>query len=123
MKGKAFIIHWNAQEAERYARHLDEDGWSVEFEAVDGRRAYDLVKKERPDVVVIYLSRLPSHGWATARAISESRETRDVPVVFVDGKGKAVRRAMVMVPDAIHTTQDDILGELLRFRRPGMSKC
>ena len=117
MKGKAFIIHWNVQEAEKYAQHLYEDGWSVDFEAVDGRRAFDLIEKDQPDVVVIYLSRLHIQGRALAKDLRESSETEAMPIVFVDGKEKAVKKALQEVPDAIPTTQDDILGVLLRFRR------
>jgi len=117
MKGKAFIIHWNVQEAEKYAQHLYEDGWSVEFEAVDGRRAFDLITKDQPDVVVIYLSRLHIQGRAVANDLRSSSETEAMPIVFVDGKEKAVKKAMQEVPDAIVTTQDEILGVLLRFRR------
>jgi len=117
MKGKAFIIHWNVQEAEEYAQYLYEDGWSVEFEAVDGRRAFDLITKDQPDVVVIYLSRLHIQGRAVANDLRASSETEAMPIVFVDGKEKAVKKALQEVPDAIATTQDDILGVLLRFRR------
>ena len=117
MKGKTFIIHWNIQEAEQYAQHLYEDKWSVEFEAVDGRRAFDLIKKDQPDVVVIYLSRLHIQGRAVAGDLRSDSETRDIPIVFVDGKEKAVRKAVEEIPGAIHTTQEDLLGELLRFRR------
>ena len=117
MKGKAFIIHWNVQEAEKYAQHLYEDGWSVDFEAVDGRRAFDLITKDQPDVVVIYLSRLHIQGRAVASDLRSSSETEAMPIVFVDGKEKAVKKAMQEVPDAIVTTQDEILGVLLRFRR------
>jgi CheY-like chemotaxis protein len=116
MKGRAFIVHWNVREAVEYAQHLYEDDWSVEFEAVDGRRAFDLVVEEQPDVVVIYLSRLHVQGRAVADELHTDRATRDIPIVFVDGKDKAVNKAMEEIPDAIHTTQDDLLGELLRFR-------
>lgn len=116
MRGKAFIIHWNVQEAEKYAQHLYEDGWSVEFEAVDGRRAFDLIKEDQPDVVVIYLSRIQVQGRAVAADLRESSETEKIPIVFVDGKQKAVKKALEEVPDAIATTQDELLGVLLRFR-------
>jgi CheY-like chemotaxis protein len=116
MKGKAFIIHWNVQEAEQYAQLLYEDGWSVEFEAVDGRRAFDLIGKDQPDVVLIYLSRLHIQGRAVAVDLRESSETESIPIVFVDGKQKAVQKAMSEVPDAIPATQDEILGVILRFR-------
>ena len=116
MKGKAFIIHWNVQEAEQFAQHLYEDGWSVEFEAVDGRRAFDLIAKDQPDVVLIYLSKLHIQGRAVAVDLREGSETERIPIVFVDGKPKAVKKALQDVPDALSATQDEILGVILRFR-------
>jgi chemotaxis response regulator CheB len=116
MKGRVFIIHWNVQEVQDYAEYLYDDEWSVEFEAVDGRRAFDLIKKDRPDVVVIYLSRLHIQGRAIAGDLRSDSETGDIPIVFVDGKEKAVKKVMEEIPGAIHTTQEDLLGELLRFR-------
>jgi CheY-like chemotaxis protein len=117
MKGKAFIVHWDTLEVKEYSQHLFEDGWSVANEAVDSRRAFDLIKQERPDVVVIYLSRHHTLGRVVAKALRSDSETRDIPIVFVDGKEKIVRKAVAEIPDAIHTTQEDLLGELLRFRK------
>jgi CheY-like chemotaxis protein len=117
MKGTAFIVHWDTLEVKEYSQHLFEDGWSVANEAVDSRRAFDLIKQERPDVVVIYLSRHHTLGRVVAKALRSESETRDIPIVFVDGKEKIVRKAVAEIPDAIHTTQEDLLGELLRFRK------
>ncbi len=117
MKGKAFVVDWDVVTIDEHCKLLFEDGWEVESESVDGRKAFDLIKSYIPDVVVIYLSRLPAYGRALAEDLRASTQTSELPIVFVDGKEKVVKKAMAEVPDAISTTQEDILGELLRFRR------
>ena len=115
-KGKLFLIDWDVVTVDERAKHLYEDGWEVERESVDPRKAFDLVGSYRPNVVVIYLSHLPAYGRALAEDLRLNEETKGIPILFVDGKEKAVKKAMAETPDAIHTTQEDILGELLRFR-------
>ncbi len=124
MKGKVFVVDWDIVAVEEHAKHLFDDGWDVQYESVDGRRAFDLIKADHPDVVVIYLSAMPAYGRALADDMRSFKETSKLPIVFVDGKEKAVKKAMAEVPDCICTTQEDVLGELLRFRktqRPRMS--
>jgi DNA-binding response OmpR family regulator len=115
-KGRLFLIDWDVVAVEEHSKHLYEDGWEVERESVDPRKAFDLIKSYRPNVVVIYLSSLPAYGRALADDLRSSEETKDIPLLFVDGKEKAVKKALAETPGAIATTQEDILGELLRFR-------
>ena len=107
-KGRAFLIHWNLSEAEEYAQNLRSAGWQVEIEAGDGARAGNAIKVDPPQVVVIYLSRLPSHGRETAHALHSFKVTRNIPIVFVDGKEEAVEKTKVKVPDAIFTTSEEL---------------
>ena len=117
MKGKAFVVDWDVVAVDGHCRVLYEDGWEVERESVDPRKAFDLIRSYRPDVVVIYLSHLPAYGRALADDLRAAEATSEIPVLFVDGKEKAVKKAMAETPGAVHTTQEDILGEMLRFRR------
>ncbi|MFQ6115302.1 MAG: hypothetical protein ACE5NG_14685, partial [bacterium] len=104
MKGKLFLVHWNASEAEEYAGRLRSEGWTVEVEAKDGARACKHIKADPPDVVVIYLTRLPSHGRRTGEYLREVKATHNVPIIFVDGKQDAIEKTKAKVPDAIYTT-------------------
>lgn len=117
MKGKAFVIDWDLGIADEHARNIYEDGWDVMLESVDSRRAFDLIRRDMPDVVVIYLSHMAPYGRALANDLRDRDETKDIPIVFVDGKEKEVARVLKEVPGSIATTQEDVLGELLRFRR------
>lgn len=115
-KGRLFLVDWDVVTVDEHAKHLYEDGWEVERESVDPRKAFDLIKSYRPNVVVIYLSHLGAYGRALADDLRSSEETKEIPILFVDGKEKAVKKALAETPGAIHTTQEDVLGELLRFR-------
>ena len=39
MKGRLFLVHWNAAEAAELAAPFEQAGWQVESEAEDGARA------------------------------------------------------------------------------------
>ncbi|MBI4235794.1 MAG: hypothetical protein HY688_00345 [Chloroflexi bacterium] len=115
MKGRLFLVHWNAAEAEAHAQALRSDGWEVlGFEAEDGARAVKAIVAALPDVVVVYLHRLPSHGRETAAFLRSTRATCQVPIVFVDGQGEALEKTRVRVPDAVYTTSAGLTAALSR---------
>lgn len=70
-----------------------------------------------PDAVVIYLTRLPSHGRETAIALRSARATRNVPIVFVEGKGEPLEKTRAKVPDAIYVTSEELGNALSRFSK------
>ncbi len=100
MKGKVFLIHWSALEAEELARPLRKEGWQVLVEAEEGARAYRQIMSAVPDVMVVYLTKLPSHGIGTAYFLRSIMETRHMPIVFVGGEDEVVAKAKDKIPDA-----------------------
>ena len=124
MQGRLFLIHWKAAEAEELAEPLRNSGWQVDMETENGARAGRAIKDTLPDAVVIYLTRLPSHGRETAKGLRAIKATRDVPIVFVDGKEEAIVKTKAKVPDALYTTSielETMLAELAN-RVPEHSK-
>ncbi|MBI2304533.1 MAG: hypothetical protein HYU86_07285 [Chloroflexi bacterium] len=121
MKGKLFLIHWSASEAAEFAIPLRARGWQVEVEAEDGARAGKRIKENPPHVVVIYLTRLPSHGRETARYLRSLKATRHLPIVFVDGKEEAVARVRADVPDAVFTVTEELETVISKFAKGGGS--
>jgi DNA-binding response OmpR family regulator len=117
MKGKLFLIHWKAAEAEELAKPLREDGWEVTCEAQDGARAGKLIKTNPPDVVVIYLTRLPSHGRETGQGLRALKATRHLPIIFVDGIDEALAKTKAKVPDAVYTTAAELPNVLAGFAK------
>lgn len=68
MKGHLYLVHWNAIEAEQRSSALRADGWDVSTEPEDPGRAYEFVKREQPDLLVIDLSFAQARAWAQSRA-------------------------------------------------------
>ena len=120
MKGRIFLIHWNATQAEEYAQALRAQGWEVATESQDGARAGKALLANPPDVVIIYLTRLPSHGRETAHALRSHKAGRALPIVFVGGEGEGLEKTRWKVPDAIYTVPaqlTEVLAGLVRLDR------
>ncbi|MEW5989085.1 MAG: hypothetical protein AB1791_20860 [Chloroflexota bacterium] len=118
MNGRVFLIHWNAAEAEIYADQLRAFGWEVVgIETADGARGGQAVKDNLPDVLVIYLTRLPSHGRQTAFALRWYKATRTLPIVFVGGQDEALAKTKAKIPDGHFVEAEELEATLLHFRR------
>ncbi len=115
MKGRLFLIHWNQGEAEEHAKRLKAAGWDVELETEDGARGGNAVKMNPPNALVIYLTRLPSHGRETAHYLKETKSTRAIPIVFVGGKEDAVKQTKAKVPDALYIQEDELMDVLEKY--------
>jgi CheY-like chemotaxis protein len=116
-QGDLFLIHWNLEEAQAYAETLRGRGWDVDFEHEDGARAAKSVKANPPDIIVIYLTRLASHGRATAEYLAEAKSTRGIPIIFVGGQGEALVKTKAQLPNAIYIEEASLqqtLGSLAR---------
>ena len=58
----------------------------VALEHADGGRAWKRIKEGRPDVVVVDMTRRPSHGRELLRAMGQRKYTQTIPVVRVGGE-------------------------------------
>jgi CheY-like chemotaxis protein len=65
-----------------------------------------------PDAFVIDLSRLPSHGREVAMHLRLMKQTRRIPIVFVEGLGTKVEKIRELLPDAVYTTWERLGPEL-----------
>ncbi|HEY81386.1 MAG TPA: hypothetical protein EYP25_12285 [Anaerolineae bacterium] len=117
---KLFLIHWDDSEIEAYAEELRALGWEVEFEAMDGALAYRRVKAWQPDVVVIDLRYLPSHGRMTGMILRKAPATWEVPLLFVNGKPEDVEKTRDTVFDAEFVTREE-LPQVLETIKEGRS--
>lgn len=107
------LIHWKAEEAKERAQRLEADGYSVNAAPFAGAFLSEL-RQDPPAAVVIDLSRLPSHGRDVAAAIRQSKSTRHIPIVFVDGEPAKVERIKELLPDAVYTSWSSIRAALRR---------
>lgn len=115
---RAHLVHWKDAEAPERLERLEVAG----FDAIGGEIGPDELRAWRadpPDVLVIDLSRLPSHGREVAMAWRSSKRTRHVPIAFVDGAPDKVERAQEQLPDAIFGTWRGIGGVLKKALAQG----
>ncbi len=120
-RGRLFLIEWESGAAAKRAAALQADGWTVDVEAVDGARAVKHMREDPPDVLAIDLSRLPSHGRETGRAVRGLKDLRDIPIVFFGGAAEAQSRAAAVVPGATFTSDEELPHVIARlaFRSAG----
>lgn len=80
-----------------------EPRWPVFFDAVDANR---------PDVVAIAASVIPSHAFEAARYLGEGFNTRDIPVFLVDVAPKDLPKAQSSAPRAVIIGTTELRPEL-----------
>ena len=101
------LIHWNAAEAAERAARLPAHEFQVDHSQLDpaGLRA---LRANPPDALLIDLGRLPSHGRDVGVAMRQTRATRSIPLVFVEGDSAKVERVRQLLPDAVYTDWPNI---------------
>jgi len=51
------------------------------LEAADGRTTVELVRRERPDLILLDLAMPGMDGWEAARRLKADPETADIPII------------------------------------------
>lgn len=101
------LIHWHAEEAAELGALLERAGHSVEARPLETGN-FAKLRARAPDVYVISLDRLPSHGREVAFALRDSKTTRNVPIVFAGGSEDKVDKIKASLPDATFTAWSNI---------------
>lgn len=97
------LFHWNEAEAAERAANLRKAGFDADFDhKVEPGFARRLAARP-PDVLVIDLSRLPSHGREVGIYARRAKITRLTPIVFVGGEPEKVKKIRAFIPDAVYT--------------------
>jgi len=115
MKGKVFLVHWNRQESDILADMVRSYGWEVAVESENGARAARLIKEQKPDAVVIFLTRQPSLGRETGSDIRSAKATKAIPIIWVDGAEEVISRTKQAMPEAIFTNPEDLKDALAKL--------
>ena len=69
---------------------------------------FDVLKKERPDIVVVSLGAIPSHGREAARYIKDGFNTRNLPVFLTDVPAKDIDKCRKSAPTAVIVERKDL---------------
>jgi hypothetical protein len=105
------LICWNEADAAARARILRRTGYRVIADPPEN--AGGMVRYFRelsPDVVVIDLDRLPSHGRELGLSLRASKSTSHLRLVFAGGLPVKIETVRAAIPDAIFTPWDDDVG-------------
>jgi len=98
------LFHWKAAEAADVLDALKAAGYDVEYQETFAPGILRELRQNPPDSVVIDLSRLPSHGREIATALRGGKQTRTVPILFVNGAPEKVETVRTALPDAAYCT-------------------
>ncbi len=112
---RAFLVHWNKEEVLDKAKPLQSAGWTVVCEHGDGAVAIKSLRENPPEVVIIHLSRLPSHGARIAEVLQQTKATREIPIVFVDGEPDKITKVKQKIPNATYLKSTQLNKFLQRF--------
>ncbi|HEY2932539.1 MAG TPA: hypothetical protein VGK99_12415 [Acidobacteriota bacterium] len=110
---RIFYLHWNQKEAEERTAQLQAEGfdvschWSTELAARFGAVL--------PEVVVISLDRLPSHGRSVAEWFWEAKKRQHIPIIFAGGDPEKVSMVRKQFPKAVFCSAEEVPSELNRI--------
>jgi len=70
---------------------VSEAGYTA-ITAVDGAEAIEKAKAEKPDLIFLDVVMQPIDGYQACREIRHNDSTKNIPIVFVTGKGQKADR-------------------------------
>ena len=95
------LICWDAAREPERRRVLEVAGLCVDSAVVESGKLVTHIRLTQPDVMVIDLDRLPSHGRAVGVVLRSTKSTREIPIVFLGGEPEKVARIKADLPDAV----------------------
>jgi CheY-like chemotaxis protein len=102
------LVHWNEAEAKDRARALKALGYKPKVVFDPEKRNLTEIREHPPELFLIDLSRLPSHGREIAGYFRRGKDTRNVPILFVEGSSDRISSARKLIPDAEFAVWDEI---------------
>jgi hypothetical protein len=105
---RILLVHWNEKEAKERARRISSLGHKVATLHDSEKPNLSAIHNSPPELFVIDLTRLPSHGREIAGYFRRGKVTRQVPILFVDGGADRWERARQLIPDAEFAVADKI---------------
>lgn len=107
-----YYVHWNEVEAKAHAAELAGAGYRIQCHA---SAVETLRLEELPDVLVVSLDRLPSHGRAVAEWFRTAKQRRAIPLLFVGGAAEKVAATRARFPEAVFCGRGELPAALARL--------
>jgi hypothetical protein len=111
---KIFFIHFNEAELKEKIRPLREVGYNVDYH-FSTATVVDL-RDDLPDVLIVSLDRLPSHGTRYAEWLWEAKKRQHIPIIFCGGKPEKIIAVKEKLPKAVLCSNEKLLATLEKLR-------
>jgi hypothetical protein len=98
---RVVVVHYDLDEAAALADRLRREGIDAEPYRFLGTRGFRHIRENPPAAVLIDLMRMPSYGRAMGGMLRETKSTRSIPLVFLEGDPEKTARVREALPDAI----------------------
>jgi len=109
-----FFIHWNEEELKEKIKPLKKSGYKVDYHFSTETIAN--LKDNLPEVLIICVDRLPSHGRAYAEWLWEAKKRQHIPIIFCGGKTEKVLPLKEKFPKAIFCSNEKLLTALEKIK-------
>ena len=113
---KIFFIHFNEAERREKIFPLKKAGYKVDYH-FSTETVADL-RKDLPEVLVVCLDRLPSHGKRYAGWLWEAMKRQHIPVVFCGGNPKKILNSSLFL-----RTANRLVAPVIPISRSVILKC
>jgi CheY-like chemotaxis protein len=100
---RILVIHFDAAEAPILAARIRRENFEADVYTGRGAAGFSAIRAAPPDAIVIDLTRMPSYGRAVGALLRESKSTRHIPLVFIEGDPAKTRLVKKLLPDAVFT--------------------
>jgi hypothetical protein len=102
------LIHQRAGEAVPRVEQLGRLGFDAAFDPLASTPLFRAIDAQAPAVIVVDLTRMPSHGLHYGHALRRRKSTRFTPLVFAGGEAEKVGKVRALLPDAVYCEWDAI---------------
>ena len=92
-KKRILVIEDEAEMIDLTRIVLEREGYEV-IGAVGGSRGLELVKSEKPDLILLDLMMPDIGGWEVYRQMKADEELADIPVVVVTAKAQSIDKVL-----------------------------
>jgi DNA-binding response OmpR family regulator len=111
---KIFFIHFHEAELKEKIQPLRQAGYKVDYHFSAETTAN--FKDNLPDVLVISLDRLPSHGKKYAEWLWEAKKRQHIPIIFSGGKPEKVITFKERFPKAVFCGNENLLAAIEKIK-------